>query len=53
MQNFEFFHGAAVIKIIHSNDFKMVETFSKSNSAYLIDGKTGLFIKYSQKRMSP
>jgi len=53
MQNFEFFHGAALVKIIHSGRFKTVEIFSKSNAAYLIDGKIGLYIKYSQKRMSP
>jgi len=53
MQNFEFFHGAALIKIIHSGCFKMITSFSKSNSAYLIDEKIGLYIKYSQKRMSP
>ena len=53
MQNFEFFHGAALIKIIHSGCFKIVENFSKSNAAYLIDEKIGLYIKYSQKRMSP
>ena len=53
MQNFEFFHGAALIKIIHSGCFKTVEIFSKSNAAYLIDEKIGLYIKYSQKRMPP
>lgn len=53
MQNFEFFHGAAVIKIVHSGYFKTIESFGKSNSAYLIDEKIGLYIKYSQKRMSP
>lgn len=53
MQNFEFFHGAAIIKIIHSGYFKVVQNFGKSNSAYLLDEKIGLFVKYSQKRMSP
>jgi len=53
MQDFEFFHGAAVIKIVHSGRFKTIESFGKSNSVYLIDEKIGLYIKYSQKRMSP
>ena len=53
MQNFEFFHGAAIIRIIRSNHFKIIETFSRSNSAYIINEKIGVFIKYSQKRMAP
>lgn len=53
MKNFEFFHGAAIIKIIHSGFFKKIEIFSKSNSSYLIDEKIGLYIKYSKNRMPP
>jgi hypothetical protein len=53
MQNFEFFHGAALVKIIHSGHFKTVELFAKSNAAYLVDEKIGLYIKYSHKRISP
>lgn len=53
MHNFEFYHGAAVIKIVHSGHFKTVESFGKNNSSYLVDEKIGLYIKYSQKRMSP
>jgi hypothetical protein len=53
MKNFEFFHGAAVIKIVHSGHFKKVESFGKSNSSYLLDEKIGLYIKYSSKRIPP
>lgn len=53
MQDFEFFHGAALVRTIHSGRFRTVELFGKSNAAYLIDGRIGLYIKYSRKRMSP
>lgn len=53
MQNFEFFHGGAIVKIVHSGYFKIVQSFGKSNSSYLLDEKIGLYIKYSQKRMTP
>ncbi|MDD5014560.1 MAG: hypothetical protein PHW73_05595 [Atribacterota bacterium] len=53
MQNFEFYHGAAIIKIIRSGDFKQIETFGRSNSSYLLDEKIGLYIKYCKNRMSP
>jgi len=53
MKNFEFFHGAAIVKVVYSNYFKMIEKFGKNNASYLLDEKIGLYIKYSQKRMSP
>lgn len=53
MKNFEFFHGAAMIKIIHSGYFKTVQNFGKSNSCYLVDEKIGVYIKHTQKRISP
>jgi hypothetical protein len=53
MKDFEFFHGAAIVKVIHSGCFKTIEKFGKSNSSYLLDEKIGLYVKYSQKRIAP
>lgn len=53
MHLFEFYHGAALLKIIKSNKYKKIELLSNNNSVYLIDDKYGLYIKYSQKRISP
>ena len=53
IQDFEFFHGTVLTKLVHSNLFKTIQAFGKSNSSYLIDDKIGLYIKYSTKRMAP
>lgn len=53
MKKFQFYHGAALTKIIHSNHFEKIQIFSKNNSSYLVDGKIGIYIKYSQKRIYP
>ncbi len=53
MKNFEFFHGAALVRIIHSNVFDSIKKYTNNNSSYVINGKIGIYIKYSQKRMSP
>jgi hypothetical protein len=53
MQNFEFFYGAAILKIVHSRCFTKIENFNKRNSSYLLDDTISLYIKYSSKRMPP
>lgn len=55
IKDFEFFHGAALAKIIQSGKkLKSIEEYpSKSNASYVVDGNIGIYIKYSTKRMSP
>jgi len=53
MKDFEFFHGAALARIIHKNVFDSIKCYSNANSSYIIDGKMAIYLKYSQKRMSP
>lgn len=52
MNNSDFFHGAIFSRIV---EFKSVnlEKYSDNNSSYIIDNKTVVYIKYSQKRISP
>jgi len=49
-----FYHGAAIIRILQDERCKSVEDyFDQDNSSYIVSGKYGIYIKYSEKRMSP
>ena len=51
---FEFYHGVALCKIIHNAAHATIKLYSEnSNSSYVVNSDTGIFIKYSTKRMSP
>lgn len=52
MNNIDFFHGAVFSRII-DNSPTCVEKYSGNNSSYVINNKTSIYIKYSQKRISP
>lgn len=55
IKEFEYFHGAAILGVIKSSPISLsiapLDGFE--NSAYLINDKVGLYIKYSRKRLSP
>lgn len=52
MNNIDFFHGAVFSRII--DDFPThIEKHSINNSSYIINNKISIYIKYSQKRISP
>ncbi len=53
MKDFEFFHGASLVRIIHDNIFDSIKKYTNNNSSYIINNNIGIYIKYSQKRMSP
>lgn len=55
ISEFEFYHGAAITRLLHGNGKKLsISTFdSPSNASYVINDKAGIFIKHSKKRMSP
>lgn len=51
---FEFYHGVALCKIIHNAPRTTIKLYSENgNSSYVVNNNTGIFIKYSTKRMSP
>ena len=53
MNTVSFFHGAALIRVIRYESFHSVEVCEKNDCSYLINGISGIYIKYSQKRLSP
>ena len=52
---FEFFHGAVFARMLHATQREIsIRPYSEEdNAAYVVDGKKGIYIKYSTKRMSP
>jgi hypothetical protein len=54
-KEFEQYHGIVLTCIVHSAPKPVTVEFypSKSNSSYVLNGSTGLYIKHSTKRTSP
>ncbi len=55
INDFEFFHGVVFTRIIHAWDHAVPISLlhSRSNASYILDGRIGIYIKYSSKRMTP
>lgn len=55
IKEFEFFHGVVFARILHGTQRPFsVRTFqSVSNASYVVNDTTGIYIKYSAKRMTP
>ncbi len=55
MNEFEFFHGAALVRLLHGHGsaIKIATYSSPGNASYVVNGKVGLYIKHSTKRLSP
>lgn len=55
INKFHFYHWVVLSKIIHMWDrIKNLHIYpTKSNSSYVINDNIGIYIKYSEKRMSP
>jgi len=55
IKEFETFHGAVFARLIHKTTVPLTfESFpTPDNASYVINGKTGIYIKYSSKRLSP
>lgn len=49
MNNILFFHGAAIIRILKHESFRTVKVYEENSCSYLINKKTGVYIKYSKK----
>ena len=54
IKDFEFYHGAALTRLIHMKQAVLIKLFpSTNNASYVINEKIGLYLKHSTKRMSP
>jgi hypothetical protein len=54
IRDIEFFHGAALARLVRSSRGITISLFKKRNNAsYLINGCCGLYLKHSSSRMSP
>ena len=55
IRDFEFYHGLVFARILHGMQRSvLLRPFkSISNASYVVDDNTGIYIKYSSKRMTP
>ena len=53
MNTVSFFHGAVLIRVIRHESFRSVKVCQENDCSYLVNGMSGIYIKYSQKRLSP
>lgn len=55
INEYEFFHGAAILGLIGSSrePIQVLSVLGFENSAYSLNGRAGIYIKYSKKRLSP
>lgn len=55
VREFEFYHGAALARLIHGNKSISIEQYAAgtSNASYVINGRLGFYIKHSTSRLSP
>ena len=52
MYSYTFFHGHALVRLIQDPRTHGVELYS-GNQCYLVNQKSGIYLKYSTKRISP
>ena len=55
IREFERYHGLVLSRLLHNSKNQIsIEVYpSKYNSSYIVNENTGLYIKYSKKRLSP
>jgi len=54
IRDFEFFHGAALTRLVHSGWRVTLTPFKRtSNASYVLNDRCGLYLKHSSNRMSP
>ena len=55
ISEFEFFHGAVFARMLHATQqaITIAPWSALDNASYVLDGKKGIYIKYSTKRLSP
>jgi hypothetical protein len=52
---FEYFHGIVFARMLHATQKELsIKPFpTPDNASYVVNGKVGVYIKYSSKRLSP
>ena len=55
ISEFEFYHGVVFARMLHTTQKQLsIRPYSTSdNAAYVVDDSSGIYIKYSSKRLSP
>lgn len=55
VREFEFYHGAALARLIHGRKDISIKQYSAttSNASYVINNQFGLYLKHSTSRLSP
>lgn len=55
MKEFEFYHGLVFTQLLHSTEetVHIRQYPSRDNASYVVNEITGIYIKYSTKRLSP
>lgn len=52
MYNYSFFHGWAIVRLIHNDKTSTIKLYS-GNHSYLINDSICIYLKHSSKRLSP
>ena len=51
---YDYYHGSAINRLLDTGkSIKLMNFPSDTNSSYTLNDKIGLFVKYSEKRISP
>lgn len=54
IKEYELFHGAAIVHLVHRMHSISVESYpSKSNASYIINRRVGLYLKHATQRITP
>lgn len=55
IKEYEFYHGVVFTRILHAaeNGISIKPFPTTDNASYVLDDKIGIYIKYSEKRLSP
>jgi len=53
MSDVSFFQGAVIVRAIRHPSYKSLSVYEGNNSSYVINGSSGVYIKYSQKKLPP
>lgn len=53
MSKASFYHGVALVRIIHHDAYETLRVYIDNNSSYLVNKDIGIYIKYSEKKLPP
>lgn len=53
ISDLSFYQGAVLVDAIRDQSFKSIYAYDGNRSSYVVNGDSGIYIKYSKKDMSP